>query len=55
MVVLFAVGFMNLGWTVLLTAVIFAEKITPQGPIIGKAAGLAFVLFGLISLAIALL
>jgi predicted metal-binding membrane protein len=55
MVVLFAVGLMNLGWMVLLTAVIFAEKIIPRGPIIGKAAGLAFVLFGLISLATSLL
>jgi predicted metal-binding membrane protein len=55
MVVLFAVGLMNLGWTVLLAAVIFAEKVIPRGPIIGKLAGLAFVLFGLISLATPLL
>src|SRR5579872_273632 len=50
MVVLFAVGLMNLGWMVLLAAVIFAEKIFRHGPLIGRAAGLGLVLFGLATL-----
>lgn len=51
MVVLFAVGLMNLGWMVLLAAVIFAEKIFRHGPLIGRLAGLGLVLFGLATLA----
>jgi predicted metal-binding membrane protein len=51
MVVLFAVGLMNLGWMVLLAAVIFAEKLFRQGPLIGKVAGLGLILFGLATLA----
>jgi predicted metal-binding membrane protein len=51
MVVLFATGLMNLGWMVLLAAVIFAEKLFPHGPLIGKLAGLGLILFGLATLA----
>ena len=51
MVVLFAVGLMNLGWMVLLAAVIFAEKLFRHGPLIGKMAGLGLILFGLATLA----
>jgi predicted metal-binding membrane protein len=51
MVVLFAVGLMNLGWMMLLAAVIFAEKIFRHGPLIGRLAGLGLVLFGLATLA----
>jgi predicted metal-binding membrane protein len=51
MVVLFAVGLMNLGWMLLLAAIIFAEKIFRHGPLIGRVAGLGLVLFGLITLA----
>jgi len=51
MVVLLAVGLMNLGWMVLLAAVIFAEKIFRYGPLIGRVAGLGLVLFGLATLA----
>ncbi|HEV2359995.1 MAG TPA: DUF2182 domain-containing protein [bacterium] len=50
MVVLFAVGLMNLGWMVLLAAVIFAEKIFRHGPLIGRVAALGLVLFGLATL-----
>jgi predicted metal-binding membrane protein len=55
MVVLFAVGLMNLGWMVLLAAVIFAEKIIRHGPLIGKIAGLGLILYGLAVLAAPLL
>ncbi|HKV44941.1 MAG TPA: DUF2182 domain-containing protein [bacterium] len=51
MVVLFAVGLMNLGWMVLLAAVIFAEKIFPHGPLVGRLVGLGLVLFGLATVA----
>jgi len=51
MMVLFAVGLMNLGWMVLLAAVIFAEKILRHGSLIGRVAGLGLVLFGLATLA----
>ena len=51
MVVLFAVGLMNLGWMVLLAAVIFAEKIVRRGPLIGRLAGFGLVVFGLTTLA----
>jgi predicted metal-binding membrane protein len=50
MVVLFAMGLMNLGWMVLLSAVIFAEKIVRYGPFVGKLAGVGLVLLGVISL-----
>jgi len=39
MFVPFAVGLMNLGWMVLLAAVIFAEKVAPHGPLVGRLAG----------------
>jgi predicted metal-binding membrane protein len=51
MIVLFAVGLMNLGWMVLLAALIFAEKIFRYGPLIGRFAGLGLVLFGLATIA----
>lgn len=51
MVVLFVVGLMNLGWMVLLAAVIFAEKVFRHGPLIARVAGLGLVLFGLATLA----
>ena len=46
MVILFAVGLMNLGWMILLTGLIFAEKVVPRGVLIGKAAGVVLVLLG---------
>jgi predicted metal-binding membrane protein len=39
MLVLFAVGLMNLTAMVLLSAVIFAEKVLPRGAEIGRLAG----------------
>jgi predicted metal-binding membrane protein len=50
MLVLFAVGLMNLGWMVLLSAVIFAEKIVRQGPLIGRLAGAGLVAFGVVTI-----
>ncbi|HLW59454.1 MAG TPA: DUF2182 domain-containing protein [bacterium] len=47
MVVLFAVGLMNLGWMILLATVIFIEKIFRHGPLIGRLVGLGLLLFGL--------
>jgi predicted metal-binding membrane protein len=47
MLVLFAVGLMNLIWMILLTVAIFVEKVLPQGPLISKLIALALVLFGL--------
>jgi predicted metal-binding membrane protein len=51
MIVLFAVGLMNLGWMTLLAAVIFAERIIPNGPVTGKLAGLGLLIFGFAILA----
>ncbi len=50
MAVLFAVGLMNLLAMLLLTAIIFAEKVVPRGPVIGKAAAVGLVLFGALTL-----
>lgn len=47
MVVLFAVGLMNLAWMIILTVVIFAEKVVTHGPLIGKVTALVLILFGL--------
>lgn len=46
MVVLFVVGTMNLVWMGLLSLVIFAEKILPHGVTMGKATGVALIIFG---------
>jgi predicted metal-binding membrane protein len=50
MLVLFAVGLMNLVWMLLLTVAIFVEKVLPQGPFISKVIALALVLFGIFTL-----
>ncbi len=50
MSVLFAVGLMNLVWMMILTLVIFAEKVLPYGSRISTLTALAFVLFGLFTL-----
>jgi len=46
MVVLFVVGTMNLVWMGILSIIIFAEKIVPHGVAMGKATGVALMLFG---------
>jgi predicted metal-binding membrane protein len=50
MLVLFAVGLMNLVWMLLLTIAIFVEKVLPQGQLISKLIALALVLFGMFTL-----
>lgn len=50
MLVLFAVGLMNLVWMVLLTVAIFVEKLFAQGPLISRLIALALVLFGIVTL-----
>ncbi len=47
MLVLFAVGLMNLVWMVLLTIAIFIEKVFSQGPLISRVIALALVIFGI--------
>jgi predicted metal-binding membrane protein len=46
MLVLLAVGLMNLGWMAALAAVFFAEKVVPHGPLVGKLAGAAIIITG---------
>ena len=46
MAVLFVVGSMNLVWMGILSAVIFVEKIAPQGVIIGRATGIVLIVLG---------
>jgi predicted metal-binding membrane protein len=52
MLVLFAVGLMNLIWMVLLTIAIFVEKVISRGPLISRLIALALVLFGIVTLAL---
>jgi predicted metal-binding membrane protein len=52
MLVLFAVGLMNLGWMALLAAVIFVEKVFPRGPFAVRVAGAALVASGIALLAV---
>lgn len=47
MLVLFAVGLMNLTAMVLLSAIIFAQKVLPYGKYLGRIAGVALVVAGL--------
>lgn len=46
MIVLFAMGVMNLAWMGLLTAIIFAEKVSPYGPLLSRVIGGLFVALG---------
>ncbi len=50
MLVLFVVGMMNLIGMVILTAIIFVEKVVPRGPLVGKLAALALIVFGIVTL-----
>lgn len=50
MLVLLAVGVMNLSWMALLAAVIFLEKVVPYGPRVGKFAGVALLASGIVML-----
>lgn len=48
MLVLFAVGLMNLGWMGLLTAAIFVENVVPFGPLAGRLVGAVLAVCGLV-------
>jgi predicted metal-binding membrane protein len=50
MLVLFVVGMMNLIGMVILTAIIFVEKVVPRGPLVGKLVALALIVFGIVTL-----
>jgi predicted metal-binding membrane protein len=45
--VLVAAGVMSLAWMLLLTLVVFAEKVLPGGQRASQVVGIAFVLFGI--------
>jgi len=46
--VLVAAGVMSLAWMLLLTLVVFAEKVLPRGERSSKAVGIAFLALGLL-------
>jgi predicted metal-binding membrane protein len=50
MLVLFAVGLMNLAWMIVLTVGIFGEKVLPYGPQISRVLALALIVFGALTL-----
>jgi predicted metal-binding membrane protein len=47
MLLLFAVGVMNLAWVALLAAFVLLEKLLPAGPLSSRLAGAALILLGL--------
>lgn len=47
MVVLFAVGVMNLAWVAALTVLVLIEKLTPAGLVLSRLSGVAMLGFGL--------
>jgi predicted metal-binding membrane protein len=55
MLVLFAVGLMNLAWMIILTVVIFLEKVVPYGPWVSKLSAIVLILFALFTIAMPLL
>lgn len=46
MLILLVVGVMNLPWVVALAAFVLLEKVTPQGELIGRIAGVALFIWG---------
>jgi predicted metal-binding membrane protein len=51
MALLFVGGVMNLLWVVGLTLIVAIEKLAPRGPLIGRAAGMALIAWGVLKLA----
>ena len=49
MLLLFVGGVMNIAWIVLLTVFVLGEKIFPYGHVISRIAGIAFIMYGIIS------
>lgn len=50
MIVLFAVGVMNLVWVAALTALVLLEKIGPAGPLVARVAGAGMVIGGFVKI-----
>jgi predicted metal-binding membrane protein len=46
--VLIAAGIMSIAWMLLLTLIVFAEKVLPQGPRVSAVLGAAFICLGII-------
>ena len=46
MALLFVLGVMNIAWIAVLTVFVLAEKLVPGGAVLGRAAGVAFVAWG---------
>lgn len=51
MLLLFAVGVMNLAWVVLIAAFVLLEKLLPSGRLVARIAGGALIILGLALLA----
>jgi predicted metal-binding membrane protein len=47
MIVLFAVGVMNLAWVSTLTVLVLIEKLTPAGLLVSRMSGVAMIVFGI--------
>jgi predicted metal-binding membrane protein len=47
MAVLFALGVMSLFWMLVIAAVIFVEKVFPDGPRLTRAVGIGLIVLGL--------
>jgi predicted metal-binding membrane protein len=52
MALLFVGGVMNLLWVVALTLIVAVEKLAPGGPLLGRAAGVGLIGWGLLRLAV---
>jgi predicted metal-binding membrane protein len=48
MALVFTAGVMNLGWVALIAFVVLVEKIAPRGDLIGRFAGVALFVAGLV-------
>jgi predicted metal-binding membrane protein len=46
MSLLFVAGVMNLAWVAVLAVVVLLEKVTPAGPLLGRAIGVLLGLWG---------
>jgi predicted metal-binding membrane protein len=50
MALLFVAGVMNLLWVAVIAVLILVEKVLPRGALVGRVAGGAFILAGLVLL-----
>jgi predicted metal-binding membrane protein len=50
MALLFVAGVMNLLWVAVIAAFVLVEKVVPRGDLVGRVAGVVFVLAGLVML-----